>query len=116
MRSGDGGGGAGRPANDLIKEAFRQAWPEVKSLVPLRVREEVERYLQCGRPRYGFVDVECSDCASRELVALRCRGRVLSVCTTRRALETALQLEEQLPRVAHASGRSVCRWRCASRW
>ncbi|MDP3153520.1 MAG: transposase, partial [Archangium sp.] len=36
------------------------------------------------------------------LVALRCRGRGgCPSCTTRRALETGLQLEDELPRVAH---------------
>ncbi|MDP2274125.1 MAG: transposase zinc-binding domain-containing protein, partial [Archangium sp.] len=86
----------------VLREAFRRGWPEVQPLVPKRVREEVERYLRCGDVRYGFVEVACSRCQVPRLVALRCRGRGwCPSCTTRRALETGLQLEDELPRVAH---------------
>lgn len=74
----------------------------MRTLVPRRVRDEVERYLRCGDVRYGFVEVECGTCQRPRLVALRCRGRGwCPSCTTRRALETGLSLEEELPRVAH---------------
>jgi Transposase zinc-binding domain len=74
----------------------------VQPLVPARVRGEVERYLRCGDVRYGFVEATCAKCEVPRLVALRWRGRGwCPSCTTRRALETGLQLEEELPRVAH---------------
>ena len=86
----------------MLREAFRRGWPEVHPLVPKRVRAEVERYLRCGDVRYGFVEVRCQACEVPRLVALRCRGRGwCPSCTTRRALETGLQLEEELPRVRH---------------
>ena len=86
----------------MVREAFRRGWPEVQSQVPRRVREEVERYLRCGDVRYGSVEATCTKCQTPRLVALRCRGRGwCPSCTTRRALETGLQLEEELPRVAH---------------
>lgn len=86
----------------VLREAFRRGRPEVQSLVPRRVREEVERYLRCGQVRYGFVEVRCEACREPRLVALRCRGRGwCPSCTTRRALETGLQLEAEFPRVAH---------------
>ena len=86
----------------MLREAFRRGWPEVQPLVPKRVRAEVERYLRCGDVRYGFVEVACQGCEVPRLVALRCRGRGwCPSCTTRRALETGLQLEAELPRVRH---------------
>ena len=86
----------------MLREAFREGWPEVQPLVPKRVRAEAERYLQCGDVRYGFVEATCQACEVPRLVALRCRGRGwCPSCTTRRALETGLQLEEELPRVRH---------------
>jgi hypothetical protein len=86
----------------VLKEAFRRGWGEVQPLVPARVRGEVERYLRCGDVRYGFVEATCAKCEVPRLVALRCRGRGwCPSCTTRRALETGLQLEEELPRLAH---------------
>jgi Transposase zinc-binding domain len=81
----------------VLKEAFRRGWAEVQPLVPARVRGEVERYLRCGDVRYGFVEARCAKCEVPRLVALRCRGRGwCPSCTTRRALETGLQLEEEL--------------------
>jgi hypothetical protein len=61
----------------------------------------VERYLECGDVRYGFVEVSCERCADSRLVAFSCKGRGwCPSCTTRRALETGAHLEAVLPRVA----------------
>ena len=74
----------------------------MQPLVPKRVRDEVERYLRCGDVRYGFVEATCGACDDTRLVALRCRSRGwCPSCTTRRALEAGLQLEEELARVTH---------------
>ncbi len=89
------GGGEGRrraPEQSVLHEAFRRGWPAVSSLVPLRVKQEVARYLTCGDVRCGFVEVTCEACAKRGWCP---------ACTTRRAVEVALRLSAQLPFVAH---------------
>jgi hypothetical protein len=86
----------------VLVEVFRRGWPEVSSSVPERVQNEVERYLHCGDVRYGFVEVSCSTCHEARLVALSCKGRGwCPSCTTRRALETGIELETRLPHVAY---------------
>lgn len=91
-----------RPEHSVLYEAFRRGWPEVSTLVPLRVKREVERYLECGDVRYGFVEVSCESCEHSRLVAFSCKGRGwCPSCTTRRALETGAHLESVLPRVDH---------------
>lgn len=90
------------PGKSVLHEAFRRGWPAVSTLVPRRVKQEVERYLGCGDVRCGFVEVRCGDCHEARLVAFSCKGRGwCPSCTTRRALETAAHLEAVLPRVAH---------------
>jgi hypothetical protein len=68
----------------------------VSSSVPVRVKREVQRYLECGDVRYGFVEVTCENCKESRLVAFSCKGRGwCPSCTTRRAIDTVL------PRVGH---------------
>ena len=100
---GVGGGYARRqPEAGALHEAVRRGWPSVESRVPKRVREEVRRYLECGQLRYGFVQLTCAGCRELSLLAFSCKGRgFCPSCTTRRAVETALRLEAQLPEVAH---------------
>lgn len=99
------GGGEGRrraPEQSVLHEAFRRGWPAVSSLVPLRIKQEVARYLTCGDVRCGFVEVTCEACAESRLVAFCCKGRGwCPSCTTRRALNTGVHLESVLPRVPH---------------
>ena len=91
-----------QPETGALHEAVRRGWPSVESRVPKRVREEVRRYLECGQLRYGFLEVACEGCRELSLVAFSCKGRGwCPSCTTRRAVETALRLEAQLPEVAH---------------
>lgn len=70
--------------------------------MPSRVKLEVERFLTCGDPRFGFVEVTCETCAESRIVAYCCKSRGwCPSCTTRRALDTGVHLESVLPRVAH---------------
>ncbi len=70
--------------------------------MPPRVKLEVERFLTCGDPRFGFVEVTCEACAESRVVAFCCKSRGwCPSCTTRRAVDTGLHLESVLPRVAH---------------
>ena len=47
----------------------------MSSLVPRRLKQEVERYLGCGDVRCGFVEVRCASCHDARLVAFSCKGR-----------------------------------------
>ena len=74
----------------------------MSAFVPRRVKLEVQRYLECGNVRYGFVEVTCEGCSDSRLVAFSCKGRGwCPSCTTRRTIETGAHLEAVLPRVAH---------------
>jgi ribosomal protein S27E len=86
----------------VLHEAFRRGWPAVSSSVPTRVKREVQRYLECGEVRYGFVEVACEDCKESRLVAFSCNGRGwCPSCTTRRAIDTGAHLASVLPHVGH---------------
>jgi ribosomal protein S27E len=39
------------------------------------VKEVVERYLDCGNPRCGFVRIRCPDCHAERLLMFSCRTR-----------------------------------------
>lgn len=68
--------------------------------LPPRVHEEVRRYLGCGDVRRGFTVVRCDACAQSDVVAFSCKTRGwCPSCGARRAHETALHLDEVLPRV-----------------
>ena len=74
----------------------------MSSAVPSRVKLQVQRYLECGDVRQGFVEVGCERCGEARRVAFSCKGRGwCPSCTTRRAVETGAHLEAVLPRVAH---------------
>jgi hypothetical protein len=70
--------------------------------VPRGLSTEVQRCLECGQPRCGFVEVRCEGYRTAEGVAFSCKGRGLCPsCTTRRSVETAAQLEAWLPEVGY---------------
>lgn len=86
----------------MLHEAFRRGWPSVSASMPKRIKQEVQRYLECGQLRFGFVEVKCEDCLESRLVAFSCKSRGwCPSCTTRRAIDTGAHLEAVLPRVAH---------------
>lgn len=86
----------------MLREAFRQGWPQVCETMPARVRREVAAFLHCADVRRGFVEVSCDECHQSEVVAFRCKGRgFCPSCTNRRAVETGVRLEALLPRVRH---------------
>lgn len=61
----------------------------MSAFVPRRVKLEVQRYLECGELRYGFVEVTCEACTDARLVAFSCKGGGWCPSyTTRRAIET----------------------------
>ena len=99
------GGEEGRrraPEKSVLLEAFRRGWDSVSGCVPTRLKQEAQRYLDCGQLRFGFVEVTCESCSTSRLIAFSCKGRAwCPSCTARRAAETALHLANVLPRVTH---------------
>lgn len=86
----------------MLLEAFRRGWAAVSGCVPTRVKLEVQRYLDCGQLRCGFVEVTCEVCSDSRLIAFSCKGRGwCPSCTARRAAETGAQLAKVLPQVNH---------------
>ncbi len=86
----------------MLYEAFRRGWASVSGCVPTRVKQEAQRYLECGQLRCGFVEVTCEGCNESRLIAFSCKGRGwCPSCTARRAAETGLHLATVLPRVSH---------------
>ena len=62
----------------------------------------MQRYLECGDVRRGFVEVTCETCKESRLVAFSCKGRGwCPSCTTRRAIDTGAHLASVLPHVGH---------------
>lgn len=87
----------------MLHQAFREGWPLVveSTRLPPRVHEEVRRFLGCGDLRRGFTVVRCDDCTESSLVAFSCKTRSFCPsCGARRAHQTALHLNEVLPRAA----------------
>ena len=100
----DGGGTGYRrlPEKTALYVAVREALASGEVCVPRALSTEVQRYLECGQLRCGFVEVRCEECRTVEVVAFSCKGRGLCPsCTTRRAVETAAQLEAWLPEVCY---------------
>ena len=99
------GGEEGRrraPEKSVLLEAFRRGWAAVSGCVPSRVKQEAQRYLDCGQLRCGFVEVTCEACGDSRLIAFSCKGRGwCPSCTARRAAETGAHLANVLPRVTH---------------
>jgi hypothetical protein len=69
--------------------------------LPAYVRQEFERYLDCGILANGFARVRCADCGHDEVVAFSCRGRgFCPSCMGRRMADTAAYLVDRvLPQV-----------------
>ena len=67
------------------------------SPLPQFVRNEFERYLDCGILCRGFALLKCETCHEQRLVAFSCKGRSLcSSCTGRRMAQTAANLVDHV--------------------
>ncbi len=63
------------PEKSVLLEAFRRGWASVSGCVPARVKQEAQRYLDCGQLRCGFVEVTCEAGSQSRLIAFSCKGR-----------------------------------------
>ena len=95
---------------DSMEELFRvwdDRFPERYGPLPARVRELLERFLECGDPHFGFARLRCVNpaCHKKEerLVPYSCRSRGLCPsCGQRRSIEWAERMvEEVLPLVPY---------------
>ena len=67
------------------------------SPLPAFVRNEFERYLDCGILCRGFALLKCETCHEQRLVAFSCKGRSFcSSCTGRRMAQTAANLVDHV--------------------
>lgn len=97
-----------QPEKSVLYQAVVEGWPQVaqqaaeRGGLPKRVKQEVQRYLECGVLRYGFTHVKCGTCHESMLVAFSCKGRGLCPsCAARRSEETAAHCEAVLATVAY---------------
>ena len=68
--------------------------PDQKPL-PYFVRKELEKFLNCGLLRHGFIRLKCSDCSESLLVAFSCKCRgFCPSCAGRRMSERAINLTD----------------------
>ncbi len=82
------------------------------------VRQEFERYLDCGILANGFARVRCRDCGHDEVVAFSCKGRgFCPSCMGTRMADTAAYLVDQvLPEVPIRQWVLSFPWTSASSW
>jgi hypothetical protein len=64
----------------------------VSGCVPTRLKQEAQRYLECGQLRFGFVEVTCED-----VVRCPCGGRrtIKAVFSTHQAAEDKRRQSQQ---------------------
>jgi hypothetical protein len=61
------------------------------------VRDEFERYLECGLLCRGFARLECEQCHEQRLVAFSCKGRgFCPSCLGRRTAQSAANLVDHV--------------------
>jgi len=71
-------------------------------VVPKYIREEFDKYLECGIHAYGVILRHCENCDKDEAVAFSCKKRgFCPSCTARRMAETAVHIVDNImPNVA----------------
>ena len=61
------------------------------------IKEVVERYLDCGNPRWGFARIRCPDCGEERLLMFSCRTRgFCPSCHAKRLEEWGEWMREEL--------------------
>lgn len=70
--------------------------------LPHYVRKELNAFLKCGIPTYGFARFKCSECSNVKSVPFSCKKRgFCPSCAGRRMSETSQNLLEKLPDVPY---------------
>ncbi len=80
-------------------ETFYQAVEDgfVSAALPSFVREEFERYVDCGVLCRGAALLVCEDCPEAKVIALSCKGRgFCPSCLGRRMAQTAANLVDHV--------------------
>jgi len=61
------------------------------------IKEVVERYLDCGNPKFGFARIRCPDCGENRLLIFSCRSRgFCPSCHVKRLEEWGEWMREEL--------------------
>jgi len=88
----------------VLHRAVREGWAAMADTrgLPPHVKEEVERFLQCGRPERGFARLACDECGESLLVPFSCKRRGFCArCAARRAHEAAAHADAVLPKLGY---------------
>jgi hypothetical protein len=82
---------------DNLQTLYAAAEDGFASPLPAFVRNEFERYLDCGLLCRGFALLKCETCHEQRLVAFSCKGRgFCPSCTGRRMAQTAANLVDHV--------------------
>ncbi len=86
---------------EYVEAFFAEVQARTGSALPKFVRDEFDRYLECGVLACGFLRLRCGACGHEKLVAFSCKGRgFCPSCGGRRMAETAAYLvDEVIPEV-----------------
>lgn len=112
-------GGAHDLLQPVVREglaALRGALASVERCLPRHVEQELEGFLACGDPRYGFAWLICDGCDHHRLVTFSCKGRgFCPSCGGRRMAERAAWwVDRVIPHVATRQWVLTVPWR--RRW
>ena len=89
-----------RPEYTLIFKVLLNFWLTFKSQreaenlhLPQYVTKEIEAFLTCGLPQYGFLRLQCKSCDEEKIVAFSCKKKGFCIsCAGKRQVETATHL------------------------
>ena len=82
---------------EYVETFFAEVQARTGSALPKFVRDEFDRYLECGVLACGFLRLRCGACGHEKLVAFSCKGRgFCPSCGGRRMAETAAYLVDQV--------------------
>jgi hypothetical protein len=83
---------------DSYEERYKWRYGYFRPLID----EEVEKYLKCGIPKYGFARIRCSQCGKEMILPFSCKSRICASCLTKRMFEfEEYIMEEMIKQVPH---------------
>jgi hypothetical protein len=89
---------------DNLQTLYAAIEDGLASPLPAFVRDEFERYLDCGLLCRGFARLECEQCHAQRLVAFSCKGRGFCLsCLGRRMAQSAANLVDHVRLSNHSS-------------
>ena len=98
------------PENNLVYRTVQTYWPlflqeqkKVGKTFPHFIHDELEDFLKCGIPEYGFIRTYCYQCQHSGIVPFSCkrRGFCPSCCAKRMNSEAAHLVDTVLPEIPY---------------